>query len=225
MLNRLIDLIKRPKKQLMYTVVGKAYNVVDTLNNRLHHFDFDKNVEAVDLLENPNFSSKNAVHYQAHGTFYLKLLLKDALKIDQNFEYFIDIGCGKGKVCIKAAKFLKIKKIIGVDFSKKLIEIANQNLKKTNFSHIELINADAIAWKLPNSPAIIFLYNPFNEIILEQFIRNNIEILKNNNSLIIYSYAVHKAVFEKFGFVDYAPTNAFFSCILKAKPNNPILTN
>ena len=70
---------------------------------------------------------------------YLNLREKDV---------FVDMGCGKGRVVFFVA-LQKIKKVIGVEINKYLIDIAKDNLKKLklnnspiNFVHVDAANFD-----------------------------------------------------------------------------------
>lgn len=114
--------------------------------------------------------------------------------------YFIDVGCGKGKQCIYAKKYFKFEKVIGIDFSNELIDIANRNLSNIKYKNVELFVADAVDWKLPNEYCFIFIYNPFNEVILNKFILNNIDNFKNNGSVVCYANDLYRKVFADFGF-------------------------
>ena len=114
--------------------------------------------------------------------------------------HFIDIGCGKGKQCIYAKKYFNINSIVGIDFSKELIDIANQNLSNLNYKNINFFVADAIEWKLPDEYCIVFLYNPFNEVILEKFILNNFNHFKDHKSIVCYANDMHRKILTNFGF-------------------------
>lgn len=85
-------------------------------------------------------------------------------------------------------------------FLKALIDIANQNLLNVKYTNIEFNVADAVNFKLPGEHCMVFLYNPFNEIILEKFIINNTNNFIKYGSLICYANDIHRKILTNFGF-------------------------
>lgn len=133
------------------------------------------------------------------------------------FDNFIDIGSGKGKACIYAAKNFKFNEVVGIDFSRELIDIANSNLKKLGPRHqnIQFIHADATEWKIPDGKNLVFLYNPFNEKIMEKFINNNMDHFLRNGSAIAYVSDWKSDVLVKAGFKTVFRGQEFRSSIYK----------
>ena len=115
---------------------------------------------------------------------------------------FIDLGCGKGKVVIVWKKMLQKygleQKIKGVDYSKKLISIANQNFKKifNCTGSFELNDVTKINFDSLGSFLIFYLYNPFNEAILNEFFSK----LRPSNIIVIYNNPVHHKLLNNYGF-------------------------
>lgn len=143
----------------------------------------------------------------SHATAYvpvwsrnLRELLSESKKTGYDFENFIDIGSGKGKACFYARAKEPLKNIIGVEFSKPLIDIANRNKEKSNANNINFINSDATEFDLPNQANLIFMFNPFDSVVLEKFIYNNINHFKNHNSVIAYANDTQRMTLTTFGF-------------------------
>jgi SAM-dependent methyltransferase len=221
---KFISLKQRSNRQKILTIINQIYKIGYLLHAKYHSFDFDGYISKEKLLEEASsYSAVNATVYQGCSNFYLKILLKEALSTGIKFENFIDIGSGKGKVCIYAAKYFKFMKIVGIEFSWPLVEIANRNLANTNYKNIEFINADATEWRIPNGNTMVFLFNPFNEITLKSFISSNIEHFKKNESLIIYANAIHGNIIEEFGFDKIIKSSAYSSAIFKFKSTPPQL--
>jgi len=126
--------------------------------------------------------------------------MDEALSAEGSFVNFIDIGCGKGKQCIYARKYYKFAKSYGIDFSSTLVEIANNNLTKVGYKNIEFICADAAEWKILDGDSVVFLFNPFNNVILEKFLLNNIDHFKSYNSVIAYANDIHIDLMQELGF-------------------------
>lgn len=115
-----------------------------------------------------------------HSTIYMPvsydILQHFFAKADiANCRHFLDIGCGKGRaVCVAA--LLGAKKVSGVDFSKDLIKIAKANAEivkqKKPDSEIRLYNNDAFYFEIEDDVDIVFLFNPFDDVIMSGVIDN-----------------------------------------------------
>lgn len=89
---------------------------------------------------------------------------------------FVDIGSGMGRVLLLASE-LPFRKIVGVEFSHDLHEIAQRNI--ANFrsgnqrcSALEPVCADALTYSLPETPLVLYLFNPFEKPLMDQFAKN-----------------------------------------------------
>lgn len=138
--------------------------------------------------------------YIAHKIFFR---LQNKL-IDSEF---VDFGCGAGRIMMFVSHF-KPKKIIGIEFSKKLCEcaISNLNLHFSKYPHFEcewyVEHCNAINYQIGNNENIFFLYDPFNANTLELIV-NNIMISLNilpREIFIIYVSPIHKNVLIEKGF-------------------------
>jgi len=89
---------------------------------------------------------------------------------------FVDLGSGKGRVLMLAA-LAGFERIIGVEYSERLCEIARTNLRR--FVHktgvnaqIEVIQSDVINFRFSPEQSIFFLYNPFGKEALDLMLEN-----------------------------------------------------
>lgn len=77
---------------------------------------------------------------------------------------FLDYGCGKGRVLLQAAKGYPFGRVIGVEISAQLAEIARQNVDrvkgKLKVADVEVVVADATSWAVPDDVTYIFMYRP-----------------------------------------------------------------
>ena len=90
---------------------------------------------------------------------------------------------------------------MGFDILKSNIIKANKNNKnKIKDKKINFFYANAKNFRLKNKKYFIFIFNPFNEIILKKFLDNNVKILKKNKCFIAYVNAHHLKIFKKYGF-------------------------
>ncbi|MBC7867930.1 MAG: class I SAM-dependent methyltransferase [Gloeobacteraceae cyanobacterium ES-bin-316] len=117
-----------------------------------------------------------------------------------SFKHLIDIGSGKGRPLCVAAHF-GARKVTGIDFSKEFCEAARTNLQKTQqvFPNLQfrIYNNDAFYFEIPDDVDCIFMFNPFDEIIMSGVIEN-IEVSLENNPreiTIIYINPLQKHLF------------------------------
>ena len=146
----------------------------------------------------------------SHATIYMPasydLLEATFAEIKQyNLSNFLDIGCGKGRAMCVAAHH-GFKQVTGIDFSKELCSNAKENLEitKKNFPSLsyKVINNDAFYYEIPADVDCIFLFNPFDEIIMHGVIENIDTSLQEfpRDLYIIYLNPLHKKQFIENGY-------------------------
>lgn len=116
------------------------------------------------LLHVASDNAKFAVPYEPVQVFMFHRMLGD-LAIDFSDYVFVDLGSGKGRALLLAAQY-DFAKIIGVEFSPRLHEIARANVdsfvkKETAGNRIDLICMDAADYEFPRRNLLLFMYNPF----------------------------------------------------------------
>jgi len=88
---------------------------------------------------------------------------------------FIDIGCGKGRP-LKIASEFGFKTLIGVEYSRSLAEHAISTITSLRLKHAEIFVMDAAEYKFPNGPLVVFMYNPFDQVVLAKMMANLLEV-------------------------------------------------
>jgi hypothetical protein len=89
---------------------------------------------------------------------------------------FIDLGAGKGLALLLASKY-PFNSITGVEYSKVLADMANENIsayKEQGGGHASLqcIWGDAANFELPGGPTVLYLFNPFQGKGMDRVIAN-----------------------------------------------------
>ena len=171
--------------------------------DRLYGVETFSIVELSDLQLNKN-EIEHGKRYQASNYFLLTLSIKSLERCGFQFEgkISLDLGSGKGRALIVFAE-KKIKKTIGVEISYKLNEIAQANshrwLKKHSNCNTEFqfITSDARNYKIPNNIDLVYVANPFDEIILKEVVINIKESYNSNprELFIVYMIPIHKELF------------------------------
>jgi SAM-dependent methyltransferase len=87
---------------------------------------------------------------------------------------FVDIGSGKGRALLLASQ-LPFRKAIGVEFSAELAEIAERNVARWRKvarprSPLRVFQQDALAFRWPRGPLLVYLYNPFHCDLVERML-------------------------------------------------------
>ena len=123
-------------------------------------------------------SSALCSNYYKAGDAQLFRAMMGSLDIDFSRYSFVDYGSGKVLIVLLASEY-PLRKITGVELSKKLHAIAEQNLAKyrspsQRCHDIELLCADATTHELPQGPVIVFLYDPITDRKLFQRLLDNI---------------------------------------------------
>lgn len=121
---------------------------------------------------------RDAKPYQAVQYTDIEKIL-NYLKLNEN-DVLIDFGCGKGRVLILAS-LRKIKKVIGVEYSKFLVDIANKNTALLNIPHspIEIFHNDAADFEIKEEN-IFFINQAFGVQSLSRVLDNIKQSLLRN---------------------------------------------
>jgi SAM-dependent methyltransferase len=91
---------------------------------------------------------------------------------------FVDFGCGKGRVVHQAAR-RPFRRVIGVEISPVLAEIARNNLAARGHQHqcsaVEIVVADAAEYRVPDDLTIAYFDQPFTAETFDAVLRNIID--------------------------------------------------
>lgn len=107
-----------------------------------------------------------------------------ALPIRHQDFAFVDFGSGKGRVLLQASD-LPFRRIIGVEFSSELHNIAVNNIGRYKSDRqkcrkIESVCMDFTQFEIPRGPLVAFLYNPSSETITAALAGNIAQSLIQN---------------------------------------------
>ena len=126
--------------------------------------------ERVDLAE-LGLDAADRVDYEAGGWRDLRRVLRPTEILPG--EVFLDLGSGKGRIVLSAARF-PFRRIIGVELSERLTAIARRNVATCRLRprdvDIELVIADVLAYRIPDEVSVVYMFNPFGGAIFESVI-------------------------------------------------------
>jgi 16S rRNA G966 N2-methylase RsmD len=161
----------------------------------------------VDTLQNQKIKSENLKHasiYQATNYFLIEHAF-DFLKNEEVNLHLVDYGSGKGRIMVVAA-YYGFKKITGIDFSKSLCNEAEINIEKIKLGFpsvdFEIICDDAVNYSIKNDDTVFFFFNPFDEVVMLQVVKNILASLKKNERKIyvVYVNPLQQGIFLSAGF-------------------------
>lgn len=118
---------------------------------------------------------------------------------------FIDVGCGKGRVLAMAAAY-GFKEIIGIDFSPQLcnqaIQLADSIEAKYSETSVTIECEDAREYLIPESVSVLFMFNPFDHLVMQDFIKQveKTLYLKPRTLKILYANPLYKKLWLDTGF-------------------------
>ncbi len=88
-----------------------------------------------------------------------------SLPLEHEKFVFLDLGSGKGRALLLASEF-PFKRIVGVEYSKELHELALENIRRYKSGtrkcvNVESVLEDAAAFPIPDDPLVCYFFNPF----------------------------------------------------------------
>ena len=119
---------------------------------------------------------------------------------------FIDLGCGKGRTLIVAARY-GFGKVIGVEFAQELAATAQANLASQELHNTVVLQIDAVQFAFPPGGKVIYLYNPFSSEVLSRVL-DNLRPCSEENLYVVYKSPRCAALLDGCGFLrrhDRAP--------------------
>lgn len=131
--------------------------------------------EQLDRLTIVGDNAIHATRYEPTPPGVLEDMLIELPK-DLSSYTFVDLGCGKGRVlCLAAAH--SFARIIGVEFAEELHRTARENVAAFSapwrrVRDISVALGDAAELHLPETPLVLFMFNPFRPPVLGRLVQN-----------------------------------------------------
>lgn len=189
---------------------------ISIIANRMFdfHFDFKYKTDTINRisLEDLTVTGEN----KEHGSFYQPTMalsfnrLLDTIPLPPE-GVLVDFGCGKGRVLLLAA-LRGIKKAVGIEFSPELCEIARNNVRIVEQAtgsrlNISVIEGDVTHYEIEDDQNVFFLFNPFDDVVLEAVVKNIRQSLrrKPREIAMIYYNPVHSHILDN----SFLPRNSY----------------
>lgn len=131
-------------------------------------------VVSLQNLDLPDPVQDHAVHYEPTPLPIIEEVFQALRDLRIRFDefVFIDLGSGKGRTLLRAAR-LPFRKVMGVEISYGLDRIARRNVSKylmltSKHAPIECIREDAANFTFPAANTVLYLYHPFDKHVLNR---------------------------------------------------------
>lgn len=150
----------------------------------VHPFDLEFGVEtsgmvpASRLVTGHVHDRHNTAYYAIAPSLFRGLCQswqETALPFPAESYTFIDMGAGKGRAMLLASE-LGFSQVLGVEIHPKLCRAACRNLKRWSrlgraAAPMRVLCEDATAFQFPASPCVLYLFHPFDGVVLARLIQ------------------------------------------------------
>jgi SAM-dependent methyltransferase len=167
--------------------------------DRFYHIDTSGFVASEELVSSPFDGGKPGFYAASQPS-----IIRTALKTLPGTELFtfVDLGCGKGRPLIVASEF-PFRSIVGVELSESLARVARKNasILRRRFPtrvpvRVEL--QDASTYPYPEGDLVVFLYNPFPEVVVRKMLEQLTLLLSGTRRIfVVYYNPVHGHCFDE----------------------------
>ncbi len=159
-------------------IIGAVYELIFLIKHIRFKYLFVIEPENMDIS---NEESKVSEPYVPSPYYILTISLKQIKKFITNIQnsIFFDIGCGPGRA-LYCSSTIGFNRLIGIEQSKKLTDICNQNLIKyaSPRANVKIINQNVkninftdlitdISQEQKTDALVFFLYTPFKDEMLQ----------------------------------------------------------
>jgi SAM-dependent methyltransferase len=120
-------------------------------------------------------------------------------------DVFVDFGSGKGRVVYLVARSYRLKRVVGIELTEELTEIARENIERSRprlkTKDVELITADATEVTIPPDMTFAYFFNPFLGETFRTVVDNICRSLDEfpRRLTVIYANPVERASIEATG--------------------------
>lgn len=148
--------------------------------------DWDKKLNI--STESVDYSDEDNQNYGYDPTPYIVLERLVELDILKKDDVIVDYGCGKGRICFFINSQVGCR-IIGIDHSERLLEIARENLESYgNGADIDFVNSKAEDY-VPDGANCLYFFNPFSSHVFQEVLRRIGESYgRNPREILIFFY-------------------------------------
>ena len=165
-----------------FAALGRALLELTPARRRARYGDLDYDLEQLVDTTRANVSFRTQLMAALAGNPYFATdpwlfeQMMNALPIRFQDFTFIDLGSGKGRALLLAAK-QGFQRVIGVEFMPELHRAAEENIRKfvPKFrlsAQVQSVCTNALDFEFPVAPLVVYLFNPFPEPVFAAVLNN-----------------------------------------------------
>jgi len=202
-----MSLIQRALKSLRNRgLTATMDSVLCVIEDRVFDWRYSTSTGGYRPLRDLSIQSDNA----AHGVNYYPSRIRPFRRLMRSLNLssengFVDYGSGKGRVLLAAA-LMGFQRVVGVEFSPELCQVARQNLqglqrKLPEIGRVQIIDGDAALYAVHPEDTVFYFFHPFDSTVMEKVVDNIRQSLlaHQRQAYIIYHYPRCREVIEKSG--------------------------
>lgn len=169
-----------PEAGLLAKVKGAVGPSARAIQLRVARAFFDRGgTDTIEPVSKEELGLGSGMHpYQASGRSALRRGLR-GYEVGPS-DVFLDLGSGKGRVLFLAARH-PFKRVIGVEISEELNEVARANLDRSTgrlkCRDVEIVTADITRYEVPDDVTVVFLGNPLDGPLFREMLGRLLESL------------------------------------------------
>lgn len=175
----------------------------------LRTVDFDESI----TQRLNGFAQYGSHAYMPSNYVLLERVFRELNRYGHN-KTLLDMGCGKGRVMLVAARF-GFRQITGVELVREYCRQAEEQIKTASRSlpsvSFEILCTDAGTYRIPHGVQTVFFYNPFNKEVMGAVIENILASLRREPRplFVVYLNPIFKQKFFATGFNEIYCTKRF----------------
>jgi hypothetical protein len=174
--------------------------------NEVSDFDIRFNVDTSGVVKPTDLTidSDNYLHaqyYRPTAPDHFRELMNE-INIPPQHYTFVDFGSGKGRILLLASEF-PFREVIGLEFAEELHRLAEENIRRYNnplqqCRSIRSICMDVVHYAPPETPLVIYLFDPFGEPIMRRMVENLESSYRNHprDIIVLYYRPAQRALFD-----------------------------
>lgn len=182
--------MKNQLKTSLFSVIKRGHYLYYFINWLITVFE-DYKIAKMRMDKTIFGEYKDSYPSQSISYCYLKLFV-EKVKFDKD-DVFVDVGSAWGRMIGYLNQHTRISKFIGVELNNEIANLSKKIFLK--YDNVKIISGDIVE-NIPKNATVFYLFNPFNEVIMEKFldaIEHNIE----HPVRILYLYPTCKSVFDR----------------------------
>lgn len=187
-------------KIILHRPIVWYWDYIDRKFDRMWGTDTSGKIE-LDWLDIASDRKNEGYQYEPTSIEFIRFALD---QIDTTrYSQFVDYGSGKGRVLLVASDY-KFSRILGVEFSRELHEIAQRNIEIYNnlrqrCADIESVCMDALDFVPPTESSVLFFYEPFKYQVMQKVLEKiKISASQNRTVMAIIYIGLEPKVIEYF---------------------------